>query len=125
MRQKQILILSIYGAILWFIAAMIVRLIAPMGALGGGWALISFALVIPGTVPAILIGQIIAGLRRNQIMAGTMIITASALLLDGIAHAWFHGIYGDDPMLAASRAAAIFWGAGVALILGMVMNSKM
>jgi hypothetical protein len=118
----QIVILAIYGAMLWFAAAMLVRAIGPMGALDGGWRLLSYALVIPGTVPAIIIARPIAKLRADQTIAGISVVTATALLLDGIAHAWFPAIYGTDPALIVKGAAAIFWGAGVGLVLALTMN---
>jgi hypothetical protein len=118
----QIVILAIYGAVLWFAAAMLVRAIGPMGALDGGWRFLSYALVIPGTVPAIIIARPIAKLRADQTIAGISVVTATALLLDGIAHAWFPAIYGTDPALIVKGAAAIFWGAGVGLVLALTMN---
>jgi hypothetical protein len=119
---KQIIVLTVYGAILWFIAAMLVRTIGPMGALDGFGRIITYALVIPGTVPAICIGRILAKLSRDQIAIGIMVVTTTALLLDGIAHGWFPSIYGSDPVFIVKGAAAIFWGAGVGLVLGMIMN---
>jgi hypothetical protein len=120
--QRQIIILALYGAALWFIAAMLVRTIGPMGALDGHALLITYALVIPGTVPAIWIGRMLAKLSRDQVAIGIMVVTTAALLLDGVAHGWFPSIYGDDPVLIVKGAAAIFWGAGVGLVLGMIMN---
>jgi hypothetical protein len=114
---QQIIILALYGALLWFIAAILVRTIGPMGALDGSARVITYALVIPGTVPAIWIGRALAKLSRDQTA-----FTASALLLDGIAHAWFPDIYGTDPVLRVKGAAVIFWGAGVGLVLGLIMN---
>jgi hypothetical protein len=120
--QRQIIILAVYGAILWFVAAMLVRTIGPMGALDGYALLITYVLVIPGTVPAIWIGRFLAKLSRDQMAIGIMVVTAAALLLDGVAHAWFPAIYGSDPALIVKGAAVIFWGAGVGLVLGMIMN---
>lgn len=122
LRKSQITILAGYGAVLWFAAAMLVRTIGAMGALDGGSAILTYALVIPGTVPAILAARPLAALRDDQTIIGIAVITASALLLDGIAHAWFPAIYGTDPALIVKGAAAIFWGAGVGLVLAFIMN---
>ncbi len=108
----QISILAIYGAVLWFLAAMLVRTIGPMGALDGVSGIIVYALVIPGTVPAIIAARPLAKLRRDQTAVGITVVTATALLLDGVAHAGFPAIYGTDPALIIKGAAAIFWGAG-------------
>lgn len=118
----QIGILAVYGAVLWFLAAILVRTIGPMGALDGICGILTYALVIPGTVPAILAARPLAKLRRDQTAVGVAIVTATALLLDGVAHAWFPNLYGTDPALIIKGAAAIFWGAGVALVLALIMN---
>jgi hypothetical protein len=118
----QTVILALYGAVLWFLAAMIVRFVGPMGAFDGAMMFVTFALVIPGTVPAIWIARKIASFRRDQTAIGVTVITATALLLDGVAHAWFSGLYGSDPALRVSAASTIFWGAGVGLVLGLLMN---
>jgi hypothetical protein len=120
---SQIAILTIYGAALWFLAAMLVRFIGPMGALDGGWWVLTYALVIPGTIPAIIATLQLARLRRDQTLAGVAVVTATALLLDGLAHAWFPSLYGTDPALIVKGAAAIFWGAGVGLVLALIMNT--
>jgi hypothetical protein len=119
---KQVIILIVYGAVLWFVAAMLVRIIGPMGALDGFGRVITYALVIPGTVPAIWIGRVLAKLSHDHTAIALIVITATALLLDGIAHAWFPSLYGSDPVLRVRGAAVIFWGAGVGLVLGLVMN---
>jgi hypothetical protein len=120
----QISILAIYGAVLWFLAAMLVRTIGPMGALDGVSGIIVYALVIPGTVPAIIAARPLAKLRHDQTVNGISIVTATALLLDGVAHAWFPVIYGTDPALIVKGAAAIFWGAGIALVLAFLINKE-
>ena len=118
----QIAILAGYGTVLWFAAAMLVRNIGPMGAFDGAWGILTYALVIPGTVPAILAARPLAKLSGVQTVAGIAVVTATALLLDGVAHAWFPQIYGTDPALIVKGAAAIFWGAGVGLVLAFIMN---
>jgi hypothetical protein len=119
---KQIIILALYGALLWFVAALLVRTIGPMGALDGFGRVITYALVIPGTVPAIWIGRVLAKLNHDQTAISLMVITATALLLDGVAHAWFPALYGSDPALIVKGAAVIFWGAGIGLVLGFILN---
>jgi hypothetical protein len=120
--QKQLIFSVLYGVVLWFIAAMIVRYIGPMGAFEGMALAVTYALVIPGTVPFIMIGQKLLGLVKGQIAGSIMVVTATALLLDGIALNFFRGLYGNDPVIIMAGAALIMWGAGVGLVLGMVMG---
>jgi hypothetical protein len=119
---RHIAILSVLGAFFWFVAAILVRTIAPLGALEGGWRVVTYALVVPGTVPVLLLGRALAGLPRAHTGSVATIMSASALLLDGSAFAWFPGLYGADNSHHLGGAASILWGAGVALILGLVMS---
>ena len=119
---RQTSILVMLGIAFWFAAAMLVRFIAPMGALDGNARILTYALVIPGTASMVIVIRKLAGLRRIQTGYGVMIVTAIALLFDGIAHAWFPMLYGPDPALHVAGAAIIFWGAGVGLVLGLLMS---
>jgi hypothetical protein len=119
---QQVVTLVLFGAVLWFLAAMLVRVIAPMGALNGVWRIVTYALVVPGTVPVIIIARRLAWLHIYETALGISIITATALLLDGVAFAWFPTLYGTDPAVNLAEAAVILWGAGVGLVLGLVMN---
>lgn len=118
----QIAILAGYGVLLWFAAAMLIRVLVPMGALSGVWQVVTYVLVVPGTVPVLLSARPIAKLGRGQMAAAAMIMDAAALLCDGTAFAWFPALYGNDAALWPASAAVILWGAGVVLVLGLLMN---
>ena len=116
--------LAVIGAVLWFIAAILLRNIGPLGAFEGGNRVLLYALTIPGTIPFIWMTQRLARLASNQIAIGIAIVTATALLLDGVAVAWFPQLYGDELAQVTSSAAAILWGAGVGLMLAFLMNKE-
>lgn len=120
----QIAILAVYGAALWFLAAMIVRCAGPAGAFEGDNMLVTYALVIPGTIPAVMLGQRLARLSRGQTLGGIAVVTAAAALLDGIALAWFPRLYGSDPAVVTAGSAVILWGVGVGLVLGLIMSGR-
>lgn len=122
MSARQVGVLIGLGAGLWFLAAMILRLVAPMGALDGAARALTYALVIPGTLPAVWLIWKLPGLRRDQIALGGAIATATATLLDGIALAWFPALYAADVRLVAACGAAILWGAGIGLVLAFLFN---
>ena len=121
---RQIGTLAVIGAVLWFIAAILLRNIGPLGAFEGGNRVLLYALTIPGTMPFIWMTQRLARLASNQIAIGIAIVTATALLLDGVAVAWFPQLYGDELAQVTSSAAAILWGAGVGLMLAFLMNKE-
>lgn len=120
--QGQCMALVGTGIALWAVAAGLLRAIAPMGALEGSARLITYTLVIPGTFPFVVLTRKLIRLRQSQTAVGIAIVTGTALLIDGIVVGWFPQIYSEDVQHTANCAAAILWGAGMALVLGFMMN---
>ncbi len=121
---RQITTLAVIGAAYWFIAAIIVR------ATAAGWVgndrltALVFGLIMPGTVVALLVGYRLAGVGRNHAAIGATIMTGTASLLDGLALSWLPSLYGETPVVVLGGAAAILWAAGVALVLGIVLERR-
>ena len=119
---KQIIIVAIIGAILWFCAAMLMRAVVKMDFYDGMGVAIVYALTIPGTIPFVILVRKLAGLGQDQVATGYTVATAVALMLDGSAFAFFPALYADNPADGLKAAAAILWGAGVGLVLALIMN---
>ena len=115
----QIAILVVYGATLWFSAAMLIRVLTPVGALEGQGLLLTYLLTIPGTLPFLYLMRKIAGLRSDQTAIAIAIGTATATLLDGTALVLIPSLYGPN---TAGAGAVILWGAGVGLVEGIVLD---
>jgi hypothetical protein len=120
----QVAALVASGIALWYLTALMLRFLVPQGAFEGYWALLSYALVVPGTVPFVHALRRIGGLPHDRVAYGITVATASALLMDGVAVRWFPGIYGETAADVATAAGAVMWGAGVALVLGLAMNRR-
>jgi hypothetical protein len=120
----QTILLMVIGAALWFLAAIILGIIAPMGALEGTARAITYALIIPGTLPFVFLTRILAKLRHDQTAIGVAVVTATALLIDGMVVAWLPVIYGGSLPQVTNCAAAILWGAGVAMVLAFILNKE-
>jgi hypothetical protein len=118
----QTVLLAIIGAVLWFLAALLMRAIAPRAWYDGAGIALVYALTVPGTLPFILLARKLARLHKRQTAMGILIVTAAALLLDGIAFAFFPALYADNPADTTQAAAAILWGAGVGLVLAFILN---
>lgn len=116
-RQFAILIAS--GIAFWFLGALLIRAVEPLGALEGFGVVLFYALIVPGTWPAIPLIRKLASLRGDQTALGITIATATAVLFDGCALRLIPDLYGPN---IAGAGAAILWGGGVALMLGVWMN---
>lgn len=120
--NEQTLLLIFIGAALWGFAAIILRIVAPMGALEGSARAITYALLVPITLSFVGLVRAAAKLRHDQIFTGVAVATTTALLIDGIVIAWFPAVYGSALPQVTNCAAAILWGAGVGLVLGFMLN---
>jgi hypothetical protein len=121
---RQFALLALMGAVFWFVAALIVRWTVAGWVGNDALTALVFALVIPGTVPALIMGARVAGVGRDRLQAAAALMTGAAALLDGVALTWFPTLYGSDPAHWLGGAAVILWGAGVALMLGFVLERR-
>ena len=117
---RQSLIVIAMGAALWLLGALIIGWTAPLGAFEGWGRALTYALLIPGTLPFVLLIKILAGLRDDQIFAGAAVATGAAITLDGLAIPYFPGVYLGAPL--ADAGAVILWGGAVAIALGALLN---
>ncbi len=124
LNRHQLVMSAIMGIALWLLAAIMLRYFGPMGAYDGPARLLMYALIIPGTYPFLLLIKKVAALGRDQIALGVALATGAAALCDGMALAWGPGLYGATPELVAGAGGTILWGAGVAIILGFIMNAS-
>lgn len=121
---RQFIITVLMGVTLWFVAAIMLRYLEPMGVLNGQARILTYAMIIPGTLPFVFLIKLVAGLGRHQLALGLSLATGTALLCDGVATAWFPALYGptDDSVLRS--ASTILWGGGVAIWLGFLCNRE-
>ncbi len=122
LHHMQTVQLILLGAALWLLAALILRVIAPMGALEGNMRAVTYALVVPCTLPFVLLLRHVARLRSDQLFTGVSVATAAALIMDGIVIAYFPTVYGNALPQVTNCAAIILWGAGVGMLLASIFN---
>ena len=121
---RQTAILVAYGAIGWFAAALLIRFLEPFHVFDGMARVWTYLLIIPGSVPLVWIGQAIARHTKVQRGLAAATFTGTALVLDGLAVAWIPWLYGSTTEHVLAGAAAILWGAGVAIALGFIMGRR-
>ncbi|MEM7728843.1 MAG: hypothetical protein AAF311_06160 [Pseudomonadota bacterium] len=122
--SSQFIALCVLGIVLFLIAAILLRIVGPMGAYEGWGRIALYGLTIPGTLPFLLIIRKVLKLRNSQMAVAGAIMTMTATLADGIALAWFPQLYGGTTELIAGAGGAILWGAGVGLTLGFLLNKN-
>jgi hypothetical protein len=118
----QLAILIVSGWTFWFVGALICRFAGEMGWFEGMNRILLYAALIPGTLPVVLLAKRLARLNDQHVALGIAIVTAAAVMLDGIALAWFPGIYGPGIDQTAASGAVILWGGAVAIALGCWFN---
>lgn len=121
-QNRQILLLLVIGAILWFLAAQLLHWLGPMGVYDGSTRFVMYALTVPGTVPFLIIAFKLAKVEKSERMLACAVMLWSATLIDGAVLAWLPWIYGDTPELVAGAGGTVLWGVGVVLTIGFLMN---
>ena len=121
--MPQIVRLSIVGVVIWFVVALLLQWAGGLGAYEGTGRIIMYALIALGTPALLLTLMPLAGIKRNQIVLGTVVVLAVASLCDGLALAWFPAPYGGGDMVAGA-GGTILWGVGLACGLSFVINRE-
>ena len=114
--------LVIMGAVYWFAAALVVRWTAPDWVGSTAATLVVLGLILGITPAALWLGMRVSDTGRAQAGYVTTVMTTTALLLDGIALTWLPSLYGTNPAIVLGGAAAIMFGAGAALVIGMMIE---
>lgn len=116
--------MAFLGVVFWFGFAMFVRLLEPFGLLQGGAKVGMFVIAIPLNV------VLMEGIRRMmRYPAARMteiigIISAYAIMLDGLAFGFFPGLYGNAPAHQIAGAGLILWGGGVGLLVAYAIQMR-
>jgi hypothetical protein len=116
---RQITILVVWGVLFWFIAAMFIRLAPAELFSGSAPTALLFAASAPIAWLAVWITRQLASLRHDQIVAGTAIASAAAMLCDGIGLTW-SSLYGSLGAVPLAAAAWLLWGVGLILTAAFV-----
>ena len=112
----QVVVLSAYGIVLWFIAAAMIRYGTPVGMFGKVANIIAYVLTAPACAWLAVSAARWARLRPGQMVPGVIVVSMAGLFGDAVAIAWAPWLYGAD---AAAALFGIAWLAfGVACGLG-------
>ena len=125
MRPSSPLPFILLGIIFWFSAALLVRFIGPYALTPGNpLRLVLFVVAGPITIGFLASAKRVGRMGWHQLLRPTVIMTYTATLLDGVALTWFHTLYSTSYEVALSGAALILWGAGLGLLLALLLEQR-
>lgn len=125
MKSSKLALFVALGVVFWFNAAMIVRFSGTHVFTENNTNLIwMYLLAIPITVLSIILTKFLSGFPYNALLKPVVIMTLVATILDGIALAWFGGLYGDSHEVRLYGAALILWAAGLGLLIAFILEGR-
>ena len=124
MKKSQIPLFVILGFLYWFAGAMMVKLLGELVFTEDNpLSFLMFVLAVPITYLAIYLSMLVSKLKLSQMLEPLVIMTFSAIFLDGIALTWFQWLYHKSFEIALHGAAWILWAGGVGLFLAFFHSS--
>ena len=119
---RQVRLSLVLGAVLWFLAALLLRYVGTAGGFDGANRALLFAAILPGSIPVVLLFRRVLALGPGQLTGAVALGTAAAALLDGLALSWWPALYGTETALIAGSGATILWGAGALIFLAYAFD---
>ena len=117
-------ILIATGTLLWAIGVLLLRWLGGAGLLSGQAQVIVYALTVPGSIPLVPLGRMVARLPASETLSSVAVMAITALLIDGIVIGYYPDLYSSNAETARACAGALLWGVGVVLALAAVMQPR-
>ncbi len=121
--RSQTVRLVLLSLALWVVATAYIRF-APGAFSDPLQGNIGFLTTLPMAWASVWLIQRFARLTTDQLMQGVSVVGAVAMMIDGAALRWMHGLYGADETIVRLGAAWLLWGYGVSLGVALVMASR-
>ncbi len=113
------------GIVFWLNGALIVRFLGDrVFREGSHWLMVMFAAAVPITALAIMVTKWISGLAYSSLLRPLVIMTFTAVFLDGTVLTWGRSFYAEDYEVALHGAAWILWGGGLGLLFGYLLERR-
>ena len=124
MTQRQLL-LTLFGVITWFAAAMFIRIALPQGWLDGGAATIGiFVASLPVAAVAIEAAHRLTRGEIGRLLQTAVVISYVGLLLDGLAFIWADRLYTLDRAALSFGGAWLLWTVGLTLVYASIRDAR-
>lgn len=126
-QSLDIILFASIGAGFWLVFVLLIRFWGEYLFIVGGasqnenhnpWLLGLFVVSIPLAWVLVKIVTTICNVKGNRVLTATVMMSITAMLLDGIALTWFQNWYGLEPTRLVLAAAWLLWGAAMVLAMG-------
>lgn len=109
----------------WFLAATMIRVLGPTVFVPGSAALpLVFALSVPIAWVFVRVGTLLGGAREAAVLPAVVVMTSTAMLLDGLAMTFFPALYGLPHAQLLLGAAWLLWGVGLCQTIAFVQARR-
>ena len=108
---RQIVVVCIMGLAFWWVGALSVRFLSPLGFFGPTSSVLAFAAAYPVGWFGVWVIARLARLHPAQVVPGIALGTIVATSCDGVALTWVPWLYGSEPSAIVLGAGWILWGA--------------
>jgi hypothetical protein len=116
LHRDQIVRLAALAIVLWYAAALCIRVGLPAGLYGGSAGALLFVATGGLAWPTVRLAARVGALRPFQVVPGVAMACAVAMLCEGIALTWAPAVYGGVSPRLALGAAWLLWGVGAILL---------
>lgn len=118
-------VLVALGVALWFLAALMFRVLGPVVLVPGSVLLpLVFALFIPVAWVFLWVGVALARVRGAAVLPAAAVMSAVAMLLDALALTFLPALYGLPTAGLLLVAAVLLWGVAWILLFAFVQSRR-
>ncbi len=118
-------VLIALGVAFWFLAAMAFRFLGPFVLVPGSTTLpLVFILTVPIAWAFVWAGITLGGARGAAVLPAVVVMSFTAMLLDGLALTFFPALYGLPTASLLIVAALLLWGVGLILVIAYIWPQR-
>jgi hypothetical protein len=119
LQSTDLILFCSLGAAFWLVFLLLIRFWGEYLFVDRNpWLPCLFVVSIPVAWVLVKIGMMIGKVEGERVLTTTVLMSLTAMLLDGIALTWFQHWYGLEPTQLLLVAAWLLWGVGVCLAFG-------
>jgi hypothetical protein len=113
------------GIVFWLVGVLMVRFLGPLMLIPDNpLMIVAYLACFPLLFVTLLISSAVSRLPIQDMLEPMVIMTFSAVFIDGVVMGWLPQVYGDDMEAVARGAAWILWGGAVGLFCAWIFARR-